>query len=297
MKQAGLMGSPIAFEASSQIDDAAGARGFTLLEVLVALVITALVLGMVYSSYSAVMHTRERVTTAADLDMTARLVLSHMSREIEAAFLVKKAADAPPESRYTVFKGSQEEISGHPADRLSFTCFAHTKRGVDANESDQAIIEYEAQELQGSQEEHEGEGPPIALIRREWRRIPPPGETQRIAEPRPIPLADDIQGFRLRFRNDEGEWTDHWDSTDVRTLDGLPTAVEITLTLRDERGRDHEYVTVVSPKIEPIDRGQAPAAQGETQTEETPASETGTSTGNTSPAPAGGNENPGMNTP
>ena len=266
MRQGRVMCSIISFHTRAHTQIVRGAKGFTLIEVLVALVITALVLAMVYSSYSAVMRTRERVTNATDLDMTARLVLTRMSREIETAFLVKKAPDAPPESRYTLFKGSQNDIGRRPADKISFTCFAHTKRGVDAKESDQAIISYEVQELASDEDGRDREEPTLGLIRREWRRIPPPGETQS-AEPRPIPLVEDLQGFRLRFRDDEGEWQESWDSTDLRTLDQLPTAVEITLTLRDERGRDHDFVTVTSPKIKPIDRSQLAPAQGETQIE------------------------------
>jgi general secretion pathway protein J len=237
--------------------------GFTLIEIMVALVITAIVLTLVYSSFSAVMDTRERVMNASDLDTTARLVLTRLTREIESAFIVKRPEDLPPESRYTIFEGAQENVDQRPADRISFTTFAHTKRGVDADESDQALISYEV-EAMPTEPGHEE---PLALIRREWRRIAPPGETQ-FYEPRPIPLAEDIQGFRLRFLNEDGEWVDEWNSTDIRTLDLLPVAVEITLTLRDERGLDRDYVTVASPKIAPFDREGASAREGETLLEQ-----------------------------
>ena len=236
--------------------------GFTLLEVLVSLVISAIVLAGVYASFSAVMDTRRRVETGAKIDMTARLVLTRLSREIESAFLVKRAQDAPPESRYTVFSGSQSEMAGRPGDRLSFSTFAHAKRGVDANESDQAVIEYTTEENEPGAEIAAGAGagqgredgePTVALLRREWRRIPAPRDVQR-TEPRAIALVDDVRGFRVRFRDGAGEWTDRWDSTEVRTLDLLPVAVEITLTLRDGSGRDRDFVTVASPRIAPIER-------------------------------------------
>jgi general secretion pathway protein J len=237
--------------------------GFTLIEIMIALVITSLVLTMVYSSFSAVMDTRERVMKASDLDTTARLVLTRLTRELESAFLVKRPEELPPESRYTIFEGSQENVDQRPADRISFTTFAHVKRGVDADESDQALISYEVEALPAEP----GYAEPLALIRREWRRIAPPGETQ-FYEPRPIPLAEDIQGFRVRFLDEEGEWVEDWNSTDIRMLDLLPVAVEITLTLRDERGFERDYVTVASPKIAPFDREDVPAGEGETLLEE-----------------------------
>ncbi len=259
--------------------------GFTLLEVLVSLVISAIVLAGVYASFSAVMDTRRRVETGAKIDMTARLVLTRLAREIESAFLVKRAEDAPPESRYTVFSGSQSEMAGQPGDRLSFSTFAHAKRGVDANESDQSVIEYTTEENEpgtmiagraGTDPGREDGGPTVALLRREWRRIPSPREAQR-TEPRAIALADDIRGFRVRFRDAAGEWTDRWDSTEVRTLDVLPTAVEITLTLRDGSGHDRDFVTVASPRIAPIERETLGGEQGAAAT---------TQTGETAPAGA-----------
>jgi len=258
--------------------------GFTLLEVMIALVITGLVLTMVYSSFSAVMETRERVTAATDTNMTARLVLSRMVREIESAFIVQRAEDAPPESRYTHFEGLQNEIDGLAADRISFTTFAHTKRGVDADESDQAIISYEGALFPAD----DGSEETLALIRREWRRVAAAGETQTY-EPVPIPIAEGIAGFRLRFLEAGGDWVTEWDSTNLRTLDALPAAVEISLSLTDGRGGVMEYLTVVNPRIDPIVRDGVRAAEGETVVDEEGDEEiSGTEEKTTGDAPAGG---------
>jgi prepilin-type N-terminal cleavage/methylation domain-containing protein len=233
--------------------------GFTLIEIMVALVITAIVLAMVYSSFNAVMETRERVTASTNGNMTARLVLSRLSREIESAYIVKRAESAPPESRYTLFEGSEDSVGGLPASRLSFTTFAHTKRGVDANESDQSLISYECAMLPADDGTHDQ----LALIRREWRRVAPPGETQTF-EPVAVPLAEGIEGFQLRFLEPErGEWTEEWDSRNVRSLDALPAAVEIKLSLKDGHGKVLDYMTVASPMIAPISR-ETEAQEGET---------------------------------
>lgn len=258
--------------------------GFTLLEVMIALVITALVLTMVYSSFSAVMETRERVTAATDTNMTARLVLSRMAREIESAFIVQRARDAPPESRYTHFEGIQREIDGLAADRISFTTFAHVKRGMDADESDQTVISYEGELFPSD----DGSEETLALIRREWRRVAPAGETQTY-EPISIPIAEGIEGFRLRFLVAGEDWVTAWDSTDLRTLDTLPAAVEITLSLADGHGGVMEYLTVVNPRIDPIVRDSVLAAEGETVIDEEGDEEiSGTEDKAAGDAPAGG---------
>ena len=258
--------------------------GFTLLEVMMALVITGLVLTMVYSSFSAVMETRERVTAAANTNMTARLVLSRMVREIESAFIVERAQNAPPESRYTYFEGGQKEIDGLAADRISFTTFAHTKRGVDADESDQAVISY----VSTLYPSDDGSEDTLVLFRREWRRVAPAGETQ-IYKPVLMAIAEGIEGFRLRFLEEGGDWVTEWDSTGIRTLDALPAAVEITLSLADGLGGVKEYFTVASPRIDPIVRDSVLAADGETVIDEEGDEETsGTEDEATGDAPAGG---------
>ncbi|MDP3940347.1 MAG: type II secretion system protein GspJ [Deltaproteobacteria bacterium] len=237
--------------------------GFTLIEVMIAIVITSIVLGMVYSSFQAVMDTRERVSASTNSNMTARLVLSRLSREIESAYIVQRPENAPPESRYTFFDGSEDTVDGHPAAKLSFTTFAHTKRALDADESDQSVIAYECE----MRPTDNGEGQQLALIRREWRRVAPPGETQ-FYDPVPVSLAEGIEGFKLRFMEPEGgDWTELWNSEDIRTLDALPSAVEITLSLDDGRGIVRDYVTVASPRIEPITRN-APPQEGETVIED-----------------------------
>ena len=48
----------------------------------------------------------------------------------------------------------------------------------------------------------------------------------------------------------------------------LPAAVEITLTLRDERNFDYDYVTVAKTRIEPFDRRPIVAQEGETSVED-----------------------------
>jgi general secretion pathway protein J len=250
--------------------------GFTMLEIMIALVITSLVLSMVYSSFSAVMGTRERVGTMSELNMTARLILTRMSREIESAFIAPGTEEIDSDSRYTIFEGTQNFIENRPADRVSFTAFAHTKRGIDADESDQTLISYDVEALveEGSEEEQ------LALIRRESRRLTPPGKKE-LHKPRAIPLAENIQGLRLRYLDPGGAWAEEWDSTKSDTLDLLPAAVEITLTLRDERNFDYDYVTVVKTRIEPFDRRPIVAQEGETSVDD----ETGEGEGDGEAAP------------
>ena len=125
------------------------------------------------------------------------------------------------------------------------------------------MISYDVEALveEGSEEEQ------LALIRRESRRVTPPGR-KPLHKPRAIPLAENIQGLRLRYLDPGGTWAEEWNSTEARTLDLLPAAVEITLTLRDGRDFDYDYVTVAKTRIEPFDRRPILAPEGETSVED-----------------------------
>ena len=56
--------------------------GFTIIEILVAVFLGALVLGTLYGAYSMVINTTDNYSRVSDIYQTARIVLDTMSREI-----------------------------------------------------------------------------------------------------------------------------------------------------------------------------------------------------------------------
>lgn len=57
-----------------------------------------------------------------------------------------------------------------------------------------------------------------------------------------------VVGMRFRFYDDAvGDWREYWDSFEIDSLfeNRIPDAVEIVLVLLDEKGGEHEFFTVV----------------------------------------------------
>jgi predicted RNA-binding protein with PUA-like domain len=57
-------------------------------------------------------------------------------------------------------------------------------------------------------------------------------------------LAEDVRKLKFRYfdpRTDD--WTDEWDTEKPEFANRLPTLVEITMVVGDERGKDLSFVT------------------------------------------------------
>ena len=113
-------------------------RGFTLLEVMIAVGVLALIGTLTYKSFDGAYDLKQRVEKAEDRDQTVRAALDRIAREVSMTFLSEHYDHKRFRERPTIFKG---ENSGD-RDTLMFTAFAHDRLYRDAKESDQALIEY-----------------------------------------------------------------------------------------------------------------------------------------------------------
>ncbi|HZH04202.1 MAG TPA: type II secretion system protein GspJ [Myxococcaceae bacterium] len=206
------------------------ARGFTLIEVMIAVGITALMGGLVAASFQTSMRAKEEVEAEADRYRMLRAATSRMTREVGAAFVSdrydpKRYRDAY--DRPTNFIGAEN--------KLLFTSLAHQRLYTDAKESDQMVVEYSVKtstdpDAKGRQD----------LVRRVNPAIGEPmdrGGTEDV-------LYEGVKGFELAYWDSEKkEWDDEWDTRKPERRTILPTRVRITLTANDESDKEVRYVT------------------------------------------------------
>lgn len=197
-------------------------KGFTLIEVLIALSILALIMGMVYGSFVQSRWALARSEEAVADQREVRAVFLNLQKDLTAAFL-----SASQEDR-TVFVGTEEYRDGRAADRLDFTTFAHRRRWEEGPEADQAVVGYFLEE---------GEGSLQVLFRRE--KVPLDEDPFQGGEV--LPVATRVVSLDFRFRERDA-WRETWDS---RVEGRLPEAVWVTLVTRDHRGRDHPWHLVI----------------------------------------------------
>jgi general secretion pathway protein J len=204
--------------------------GFTLIEVLVAVAILAMVMTLVWGSFNGTFKTKQQVEAQAGRYRTVRIALERLAREVSQAFLSQNEDTSQPERR-TLFVGKRK----FDIDELRFSYFGHQRLYQDANECDTAQVSYYA-----------GRDPRTNrpnLVRRETRRLTYLKLEEQAGEADIV--CDDVVRLQLDYYDSRDKiWREEWvtNAADGQP-DRLPSRVKITLTVRDERGQEVPFTT------------------------------------------------------
>lgn len=215
-------------------------RGFTLIEVLLAVTLLLGVATAVYTSMATSFETKNMVGTINTRHHEARQVLTRMSAELRMAFLrepINQAFQEEDPVVVTRFLGKDDEFY--------FQTTAHLRLQAGSRESDQAEVQYFLKRSNRDTPYKTG----MTLYRRESKRLddrPERGGTV-------WPVLDGVKEFKVEYWDSAKEigddaWESNWDSDDNQTL---PARVRITLVLASERkgGKDVRFVTQAAPRI------------------------------------------------
>lgn len=206
---------------------------FTLLEVLVAIAVFAMIASMVWYSIAQTFRTIEIVQAPADTLRQARQVTSRVPADVSAAYLPFNLS--PTANVKFEFVGDDEGST----DRVRFGSLSHTKFYQDANESDQAEIEYFC-------ESNPKKAGTYNLFRREdvvMDDRPDEGGVTHL-------VSEDVKEFELSYYDSQrDEWTDEWDTTRTEHSNRLPYAFRMKLTLLDHDGQERTWVTAAIIKL------------------------------------------------
>lgn len=205
-------------------------RGFTLMEVLVAVLITSGMGVAVAVAFQTGFAARNIVEQESDRYRQLRVATARMEREIGAAFV----SDRYDSKRYRDQNDRPTNFVGE-RDKLLFTTLSHQRLYQDAKESDQAVVEYT---VEGSTE-RESHGRQD-LMRRE---NPVLGDHMDRGGTKDV-LFEDLKKIEFAYwDSDKKEWDDEWDTRRVERKSILPTRVKITITALDELGKETHYTT------------------------------------------------------
>ncbi len=201
------------------------ARGFTLVELMIAIGITASIAAMVAGSFAQVDRASQIARAQGERFAVARLALSRMAREISMAFLSDHFDRSQYRERPTLFLGREDE--------LLFSSMAHVRLNLDAKESDQSTVEYGV--------EHDPERPGTeALFRREKPRIddePDRGGRNDV-------LCDRVRRLEIQYWDRKRqEWVREWSTRSTERANELPTRVRVELELEMPSGGTEKFST------------------------------------------------------
>jgi prepilin-type N-terminal cleavage/methylation domain-containing protein len=205
-------------------------RGFTLLEVLLSLALTALLLGLLSAGTYSVVSEWQRETSSLDRHLDESLVLLQLERALLAAF-PHSYVDPERLARFVYFQGGEHELRFvsvvSPQRRTGLTAWrlvSDAEHGVQLALTpafgDNPDVRFETLDLQSLLPRYEAEFHYL------WQRSP-----------------------------EEKEWLDTWDGTQRQSL---PIAVQVILTPIDAEG-DAGRLDIVAPiksyrhiEIEPV---------------------------------------------
>lgn len=206
-------------------------KGFTLIEVLLAVFIASIVMGVLYASFFQIIKAKEKVEQELELYHEARVIFSKMTRDLVTAFprgsVATISSDSSPSD---FFIGGQEGNFS----KLTFTSLSRTP-AKDAKESDQTEISYYLEPLEDDPEL-------FALMRRDDPTI---GTDEGGSQ---YPISERIVGFTLSYlgevsaNSENQELALEWNSSDGSSL---PSAVNVNIVLRGPRGDDIEFNSLV----------------------------------------------------
>lgn len=186
------------------------AAGFTLVELLVALAVFAVMSAMAYTGLAAVLEARESVDAALERTATIQGTMHRIQADLEQA--VKR----PIRDGYGDL---QPALSNTPEDGLQFT------RGGWRNPLSEPRSHLQRVAYRVDEEDQ--------LVRLHWRML----DRAQDSAPVETVLLEDVENVEWRFLSDGGEWIDAWPPANLAASPSaigsgstlMPAAVELRM--------------------------------------------------------------------
>jgi len=211
-------------------------RGITLIEVMVAMTIIAIVSTLLYTGFTQTARNKRRVEGEVARYHEIRMGMERMVRELSMAYV---SAQINPSPALQVMNTAFIAAESGKGSRIDFTSFSHQRLYRDAHESDQNELSYYLTDDPDDASQD-------VLARREQQRIdddPRDGGQAQV-------LITNVTGFELSFLDPQtGEWVTTWDTTQAAMQPNrLPSQVFLKITVPNVRGngKDQTFGTRAS---------------------------------------------------
>ena len=216
-------------------------KGFTLLEILVAIFITSLVIILVYSSFFQIIDAKEKIESELEFLHEARAIFSRINKDLVNAYPRGKVSGISTNYSYPHFRGTKDMSNGENS-KLQLSSYTRNTFNF-SRQSDQSEVTYFLEKI--DRENFDEQDPVYALVRREnpWFGNENGGVQYAISEK--------VSKFKITYFSskkidapllkqvDIEEW-------DANTLGGAyPKAVAVELVLKNELGEDQTFKSTI----------------------------------------------------
>ncbi len=189
--------------------------GLTLLEILVAIVILSIMLGVVYSSFFGTTKIFAVLESNEDVYQTAQTLLDMMGRELRSA---------------SSLQGSNVELDDTAVDAISLITTSHRRKGVDAREGYLAEISYFL-DVDAVTEER-------VLV----KSVDTSPDGDAASGGTLYVLSDQVESLNIfYYEKKEKEWLEEWSANE------MPLVIRLELTLLDDRENQTVFRTLIQP--------------------------------------------------
>ena len=202
-------------------------RGFTLIEMMLAIGVLAMILAMLASSFSTIAHSKVHAEGRLIVDREGRSLLWQLTKEFRNAVQTPYAA-----SNVALF-GSGHMNGGVAVDTLTLSTFSGGHRRALTGMTPETIVTYNL----NANSQQQG-----------WytlTRSQVSGLLTSAGSPQTTVLADNV--LSLHFRYFDGQrWGESWDSPSLPRGRQLPVAVAIQIQMAAPGGRVMDFATQVT---------------------------------------------------
>lgn len=224
-----------------------GSRGFTLLEILTAIFILAIVVSLVLGAFNGIFSNADRLNIGSDLNEMGSAALDRMAKDLKAIHVMPYPRYKPPQllddepDIYRV-EGKTSDVGGDTFAFLRFTSAAHLPLNQGADEGIAEIVYYVMEDPDNGY-----------VIRRADHLYPYPEFEENETDPE---LCEQVRDFTLTYFDADGKEYEEWDSEDEDTEYGTPRSIKISLALGDETAPDIFTTQIALPiyRYRPIKR-------------------------------------------
>ncbi len=198
-------------------------KGFTLLEILMAISIFAIVISLAYASYNASFRIINSAGSQSEIYAQARTAMTRIREDLESFF--------PGES--VVFSGSSDTVNGYRADSLKFSSTAGIRLHPWQVNSGSQIIQYTSSE--------DPDKETLQLFRSQRPAVTADDEEADTEEAQLL-LCDNLLEVAFSYRDSEGMEQESWGNEETDTQETrVPQMIRITLRFA-ENADDEEGV-------------------------------------------------------